>query len=193
MFRKFTYYGSSVFLGLIFFTAGMAKLYAGHKFPGIIGPVWLEERLAEYELGDFARFIAFAQVIIGFILLTLRYITLGSLMLVPMVLNILFVTISLHWRGTPYVVGFFLLINLYLLFLDRARLLPLLGVRTVHPDLPTYELHFYGHVVWLLGLAITLSALPISFFNQKFGYVFVLSGLLMAFISPAADRMGRRA
>jgi uncharacterized membrane protein YphA (DoxX/SURF4 family) len=23
-----------VFLGLVFFTAGMAKLFAGHKFPG---------------------------------------------------------------------------------------------------------------------------------------------------------------
>jgi len=191
MFRRLTYYGGSAFLGLIFFTAGMAKLYAGHRFPGIMGPVWLEERLAEYDLGDFARFIAFAQVIIGFVLLTLRYITIGALMLLPMVLNILFVTISLHWRGTPYVVGFFLLINLYLLFLDRARLVPLTGMpsRTETPAIP---FHFYGHIIWLLGLLITLSALPISSFNQKFGYVFVVSGLLMAFISPAGDRMGKR-
>lgn len=189
MLQRLLYYGSSLFLGLVFFTAGMAKLYAEHQFPGLIGPVWLEERLAEYDLGTFARFIAFCQVIIGFTLLTLRYITLGAVMLFPMLLNILVVTISLHWQGTPYVLAVFLLINVYLLFHDRQMLLPLVTGFQREASVRSYDFCLYGHIVWLVGLAITLSALPISTYNQTFGYVFVGSGLVMAFSSAAADRM----
>ena len=72
-----------VFLGLIFFGAGMSKLYFEHKFPGIIGPVWLEDELTQYGLGMYARFIACAQVITGLLLFSQRFATLGALLLFP--------------------------------------------------------------------------------------------------------------
>ena len=191
MFRKVPYYGTSFFLGLVFFTAGMGKLFAEHRFPGLIGPVWLEERLAEYGLGGYARFIAFSQVVIGFVLLTLRYIPAGALMLLPMIANILVITISLHWRGTPYILAGLLVMNLWLLYVDRRWLLPLVTGKWPAPGLQSRGFHLYGHLVWLIGLAIALSAIPISFYNAMFGYFFVVCGLLMAWMSPAADRMSR--
>ncbi len=78
----------------------MAKLYFEHLFIGWIGPPWLIERLAEFELGLYGQFIALSQVIIGFMLMTQRFRSLGAVMLLPMILNILMVTISQHWVGT---------------------------------------------------------------------------------------------
>ncbi|MBK7871217.1 MAG: DoxX family membrane protein [Saprospiraceae bacterium] len=120
-FWNFVIVSIRIFLGYIFFSAGMAKLLDG-QFPGIIGPVWLEERLAEYGLGLFARFIAFSQVIVGLLVLSQRFATVGAVMLFPIITTTLMVTISLEWRGTPYVLGFFLLLNAILLLADYHKL-----------------------------------------------------------------------
>ena len=108
-----------IFLGLIFFTAGMSKLM---PFPGLIGPPWLEQELAPYGLALFARFVAFSQILVGLLLLTKRFATLGAVMLFPLLLSILVVTISLNWTGTPYVNAFLLLLNISLLAADYHRL-----------------------------------------------------------------------
>lgn len=96
-------------------------------FPNLMGPVWLEEELVKYNLGLFARFVAYIQVVTGILLLTQRFATLGALMLFPMLLNILVITISLQWRGTPYVVSFFLLLNIFLFLYDYPRLKALIS------------------------------------------------------------------
>ena len=75
--RSFFYPATAIFLGLIFFSSGMGKLFAGHRFPGLIGPVWLAERLAEHGLAFFGQFIAVSQVVLGLALLTPRFRTLG--------------------------------------------------------------------------------------------------------------------
>lgn len=111
--------GTRVFLGIVFFTAGMSKLM---PFPGIIGPPWLEERLEPYGLALFAKYVAFAQIFVGLLLLTRRFATLGAVMLFPLLLSILMVTISLHWGGTPYVNAFLLMLNVSLLAADFHRL-----------------------------------------------------------------------
>ena len=116
--------GIRVFLGLIFFSSGLAKLTHGLT-PGLIGPIWLEERLAQYGLGLWAQFVAWSQLLIGALLLSQRFALLGAVMLVPMLVNILVVTISLQWRGTPYVNAVLLVMNLFLLWVDRERLKPL--------------------------------------------------------------------
>ena len=171
--------GTCVFLGLIFFTSGMAKLYAQHAFPGIIGPVILEEELAKHNLGLFARFIAFGQIIIGFLLLTLRYSTLGAIMLVPMVSGILMVTISQNWKGTPYVVGMFLVMNAAVLWADRRVLLPLVGWRT--QPMKTHSLSLRGTLLWLLGLGLALSSIAVSFHQPAVAYSMVVVGLVISF------------
>ena len=122
--KRFVIIAIRVFLGLIFFSSGLAKLTHGLT-PGLIGPVWLEERLAPYGLGLWVKFVACSQVLIGALLLSQRFATLGAVMLVPMLANILVITISLQWRGTPYVNGVLLAMNLFLLWADRKRLEPL--------------------------------------------------------------------
>ena len=123
--KRFAVIGIRVFLGLIFFSSGLAKLTHGLT-PGLIGPIWLEERLAQYGLSLWAQFVAWSQLLIGALLLSQRFALLGAVMLVPMLVNILVVTISLQWRGTPYVNAVLLAMNLFLLWVDRERLKPLL-------------------------------------------------------------------
>ncbi len=113
--------GTRVFLGLIFFSSGTAKLVHGDFF-GIIGPVWLAERLAPYGLGLWAEFVAWSQVLIGLLLLSQRFAVIGAIMLVPMLANIFMITVSLQWRGTPYVNAMLLAMNAFLLWGERHRL-----------------------------------------------------------------------
>lgn len=178
-FKTFTLNGISVFLGLIFFTAGMAKIFYEHRFPGLIGPVWLEEKLAEFSLGLFARFIAYSQVVIGFTLLTLRYRTLGAIALLPMLLNILLVTISQNWKGTPYVLAFFLLLNLALLAAEAPKLLHLLGFRMNYAPAAHSPVR-YG-LLWLAGLALVLGSIPLSILSQTTAYLFCMAGIATGF------------
>lgn len=123
-------------LGYIFFSAGLCKLTHGH-FGQIIGPPLLEAELAKYGLGLFAQVIATLQVICGILLISQRFSTIGAIMLMPMNLSILAVTISLNWHGTPYVNGFFILLNILLLVYDWHKLKVLVNpnlAATVRPS-----------------------------------------------------------
>ncbi|MCB0786159.1 MAG: hypothetical protein KDC02_18365, partial [Flavobacteriales bacterium] len=51
----------SLFLGLVFLGGGMSKLFAAHAFPGLMGPVWLEEALEPHGLALYGHFIAWSQ------------------------------------------------------------------------------------------------------------------------------------
>ncbi|PKV67313.1 hypothetical protein [Pontibacter ramchanderi] len=174
-YKTFTLNGISVFLGLIFFTAGMAKVFFEHRFPGLIGPVWLEDKLAAFSLGLFARFIAYSQIVIGFTLLTLRYRTLGAITLLPMLLNIFLITVSQNWAGTPYVLAFFLLLNIVLLTAEAPKLLHLLGFRTAYTPVVQAPLR-YG-LLWLAGLGLVLGSLPLSFRSTAAAYVLCVAGI----------------
>lgn len=98
-------------LGYIFMSSGLCKLSGGH-FGQLIGPPHLIRDLTPYGLHDFAVFVAVSQVLVGALVLSHRWSLLGLVALVPLNASILAVTISLHWRGTPYVDGFLLLLNL---------------------------------------------------------------------------------
>lgn len=144
------------FLGVLFVFSGLAKLIPG--FPSTMGPADLESTLAPYHLAVYARFIAASEVGVGLMLLTRRFATLGSLFLAPILANILVITISLQWRGTPYVVSGFLIMDLGLLIHDRSRLWPLIlaqadaSPRETKPDVRS-------HLGWLLLLAALLVGL----------------------------------
>ncbi|MCB0543011.1 MAG: hypothetical protein KDC70_05820 [Saprospiraceae bacterium] len=184
---RFFYHATAIFLGLIFFTSGMAKLYAGHKFPGVIGPVWLADRLEEYDLGLYARFIAASQISIGFSLLVPRFRTLGAIMLVPMIANILMVTISMKWQGTPYVLAFLLLLNAGLLIYDAPRLMHLITGKP-HPFKEAEPpRRWKGHLAWLAGLALVFCGIGVSYSVLSLSYLLVVSGILLAWFSARLD------
>ncbi|WP_207433608.1 DoxX family protein [Sabulibacter ruber] len=109
-----------LFLGYVFFSAGICKLTHGN-FGQLIGPPWLEEALAKHGLGLFAQVVAVCQVLVGTLLFTQRFSLLGAVMLVPMNVSILAVTVSQNWTGTPYVNAVFLLLNLSLLLYEYKR------------------------------------------------------------------------
>jgi hypothetical protein len=56
----------------------------------------MESELEKYNLGLYSVFVAYSQIIIGFMLLIKRFATLGAVMAIPMFTNILMITISLH-------------------------------------------------------------------------------------------------
>lgn len=179
---------ASLFLGFTFWTAGMVKLYAGHQFIGWIGPPWLVERLAEFELGLYAGFIAVCQISIGFMLLTTRYKLLGSIMMIPMILNILMVTISQGWRGTPYVLTILLAINLYLLWQFRDFFWPLVeegenGGKLILRK----EKSWQGHLTWLAGWGLQLISVSASFFNLPLAFCLAGIGVVIAVLSFRVD------
>ncbi|MFP4090928.1 MAG: hypothetical protein ACLFUB_10605 [Cyclobacteriaceae bacterium] len=184
---RFAYVASVILLGFTFFTSGMGKLFAGHQFPGFIGPVWLAERLKEYHLGLYAHFIGYAQVSIGFMLLTYRFRTLAAIMLVPMLANILMVTISLEWQGTPYIVGMLLAMNLYLLWYDRHQLLHLLSGKPSE-KIEQRSLSLNGSLLWLGAYLLTLSSIILSFYQLVLAWVFVGLSLLLGLFSEKIAR-----
>lgn len=178
----------SIFLGFTFWGAGMVKLYAGHQFIGWIGPPWLVERLAEYDLGLFAEFIALCQISIGFMLLTTRYKLIGSIMMIPMILNILMVTISQNWAGTPYVLSVLLMMNLFLLWQYRDFFRPLIDEgKNAELIKVRKEKSWQGHLTWLAGLALQLLSVPISFQNLTLAFMTSGIGLIMAILSFKVD------
>ena len=179
---------TSVFLGFTFWTAGMVKLYAGHQFIGWIGPPWLVERLAEFDLGLYASFIAVCQITIGFMLLTARYKLIGSIMMIPMILNILMVTISQHWQGTPYVLTVLLAMDLYLLWQYRDFFWPLIDEGENGGQLRTRNTKSrQGHVTWLAGLGLQLISIPVSFLNFPLAFSLAGAGLIIGVLSFRVD------
>ncbi|OOG77622.1 hypothetical protein [Algoriphagus sp. A40] len=180
--------GISIFLGFTFWGAGMVKLYAGHQFIGWIGPPWLVERLQKYDLGLYAEFIAVCQITIGFMLLSTRYKLLGGIMLVPMILNILMVTVSMHWQGTPYVLTVLLMMDLYLLWQYRDFFWPLVNEGENGSKLRLRKKRSgQGHLCWLAGWALQLFSVPVSFQNLWLAFSLAALGVILAVLSFRVD------
>ena len=159
----------------------MVKLYQGHNFIQWIGPPWLVERLAEFDLGLYAQFIAVCQIVIRIMLLTTRNKLLGGIMLIPMILNILLVIISQNWRGTPYVLAVLLMLNLVLLFQFRAFFKPILNESLIFSS-PTMKSEKNGLaiLIWLVGLC--LFSVQISYFNFPMAYLMAGLGVVFGFL-----------
>ncbi|AEI50094.1 hypothetical protein [Runella slithyformis] len=120
-FKDFNVLLIRLFLGYVFTSSGLCKLTEGH-FGQLIGPPLLIEQLTPHGLRTFGFFIAVSQVTVGALVLSQRYAVLGLIMLVPMNVGILMVTISQHWRGTPYVDAVFTTLNVLALLYEWPAL-----------------------------------------------------------------------
>lgn len=178
-----------VFLGLIFFTAGMSKLYFEHQFPGIIGPVWLEERLAEHDLGLYARFIAGSQIIAGLLLFTQRFSTLGAILTFPIILNIFMVTVSMKWQGTPYVNFFLLGLNAWLLAYDYPKLKFILTdiTRDIKP-LTLKRKSKKADMIWLFSAVAIISSVALSYTNTIAAWVLCGAAVITIIVNQLVYR-----
>lgn len=154
-----------------------------------MGPVWLIEELVKYDLGLYGAFIAYSQVMIGYLLVTTRYKLLGSIMMLPLLANILMVTISLHWQGTPFVIGFFLILNFILLWQYRDFFRPLIDEGKSSADLKSRTTRTWiGHAVWLAGLGLQVVAITVSFLNWPISLGISLIGLIISILSGLVDK-----
>ncbi|MEJ8756852.1 DoxX family membrane protein [Pontibacter sp. H259] len=153
-----------LFLGYIFFSAGICKLTHGN-FGQIIGPPWLEESLAKYGLGFFAQVVAISQVLCGTLLLSQRYSLLGSIMLVPMNVAILAVTTSMNWTGTPYVNSVFLLLNLALLGMEHKKFSFLLQPNQEYTITPSTTDQIGQNLYSWVGIGLSLLTISATFVN----------------------------
>ena len=113
--------GARFLLGVLMLGGGLYKLFDNHLW-ALMGPPVDHAFLAKHSLEIFAQFIGVAQLLIGILLLTDRFSLLGAVLLVPMWLNIIFLTWSQHWQGTPFLTTGFLVLTLGLLLHDYTRL-----------------------------------------------------------------------
>lgn len=169
-----------LFLGYVFFSSGICKLTHGN-FGQLIGPPWLEEALAKHGLAFFAQVVAVCQVVLGTLLFTQRFSTLGAVMLVPMNISILAVTVSQNWTGTPYVNAVFLALNLALLLYEYKRFQFLLSTRELGPGAPSaLEIFRAGPWPWgiLASAFVTLVLAPVHYpsANVAGAITFILVG-----------------
>ncbi|MEJ8803835.1 DoxX family membrane protein [Pontibacter sp. H249] len=164
-----------LFLGYLFFSAGVCKLTGGN-FGQLMGPPWLEEALAKHGLGLFAQVVAISQVIIGALLMSQRYSLLGAIMLVPMNVAILAVTVSQNWAGTPYVNSVFLALNLVLLLMERQKFAFLVNPMATHTINPALTDKFGQNMYSWIGLVLCLFIIVAARYNL------MLTNVLATFI-----------
>lgn len=122
--------GVRILLAIGFIPPGLVKLL-GHRFTQIppdnpVGAIF--ESL--YQTGIYWNFLGACQVLAGLLLLLPATATLGAALFLPILVNIFVLTVSVGFRGTPFVVAAMLLANVYLICWDGDRfrhLLPGLG------------------------------------------------------------------
>jgi len=121
IFVLFTW-ATRILLFLGFLPSGLKKLL-GERFT-LLGVDTLVGFFFEalYRTGFYWNFLGLIQLVAGILLLIPKTSFLGALIYLPIIMNIFIIVVSMHFTGTPYVVGLMLLANLYLLFWDYKKL-----------------------------------------------------------------------
>lgn len=186
-----------ILLALAFIPTGFVKLM-GWRFTAIPvdNPIGLFFETL-YQTGLYWNFLGWAQVIGGILLLIPRTTTLGAVLFFPIVLNIFIITVSLGFRGTPFVTGAMLLASVFLLCWDYDRLKSVLwppaSTRSRPPAAPIGRLERSGYALGTIaGLVVfswTRGLVPIAVMR---GF-FLLGVLAMLLVLVAWLRAPRRA
>jgi hypothetical protein len=170
--------GTRILLGFIFFTAGMGKLTHGHYFPLTMFPMSLAKILEPYGLSLWGEFVAWSQVVIGFLLMSQRFATLGAIMSLPLILNIFMITVSLRFGGTPYLNAFLIVLNLFLLAADYHKLKFLfMDDVSEYRSAPLRRRCWQADALWLGALGLCLIAGTFHEFNRPLTFAFSFAGI----------------
>ncbi|HEY8389186.1 MAG TPA: DoxX family membrane protein [Parasegetibacter sp.] len=171
-----------VFIGVVFFSSGMSILFAENQFPGLLDFSWLQGKIQTPDLTLFARFVAFSQIITGFLLITQRFATLGALMLLPMTLCILMFGFSLNLTGS-YLTNYLLLaLNLVLLMADYHRIKFLFSDQSDKLKNVSVDRSFPFHdLVFVIGMFIVIVSPVLSFMHPALAYFSIAVGLIICF------------
>ncbi len=193
---RFTLF-TRILLAAGFIPTGMVKAL-GHRFTviSIDNPVGMFFE-AMYQTGGYWRFIGVSQIVAGILVLFPRTATLGAMMFFPIILNIFVITMSLDFRGTPFVTGPMLLAATYLLCWDWDRLrgilvdpgAPLQAPARVESLSGGWERAGYA----MGGLAVLGFFFTVRGFGPPgIGAAFILMGLLGGVVALAAWMLSER-
>ncbi|MBZ0112601.1 MAG: hypothetical protein K8J08_09080 [Thermoanaerobaculia bacterium] len=157
-----------ILLAAGFIPTGMAKLL-GHRFTTIsvenpIGAFFE----AMYQTGAYWQFLGASQILAGILVLIPSFAHLGAALFLPIMINILVITVALGFTGTPIVTGLMLVAVIYLCAWDYERFRGLLTRKSWPQDLlvPTLRLdrgEIYGF--WVFALAL------LAFFGGTRGFL----------------------
>lgn len=122
---------------------------------------------AMHQTGPYWRFLGLSQIIAGVLLLIPRFAHLGAAIFLPIMLNIFIITLSIDFKGTPFITGMMLLATSFLCFWDFHRFRPMLTTDDRRLAVPAHRLdtfEFAGFAVFALALlsffAITRGLMP---------------------------------
>lgn len=168
-----------VLLAAAFIPTGSVKLM-GQRFT-LMGPespigAFFE---AMYQTGLYWQFIGFSQVLAGILLLIPAASHLGAAIFFPILLNILVITISLGFGGTPLLVAPMMLAVTYLCCWDWHRFRPLFTTRSLAVEVPELRLEKWekvGFFVFAFSL-MNFFGVTRSFFPTELAGVFLITGL----------------
>lgn len=184
-----------LFLGYVFASAGLCKLTGG-QFGQLIGPPTADMLPG---LEGIWVFLATSQVLVGALVLSGRWALAGLLALLPLNVGILAYTIGNHWMGTPFVNGFFVLLNLVALAAEAPSLRFLLMPDAPAGPPPRLARLWPGQWLPLLTLALLTSAALSALAAAPAGLTAALgaAGFAAAWVhalrAPALRRLDRAA
>lgn len=129
------------------------------------------------------RFLGFAQLLSGFLLMTQRYSKLGAVLNFPIILNVFIITISMDFAYTPVLTGMMLLANVMLLIWHWNELRVLFNLPLI-PDIPK---RLENLVVWeitglLMFLFTAIYRILIDGYDQIFWFIVCLGIRLTGFL-----------
>lgn len=153
--------GTRVLLACGFVPTGLVKLLGRPFAPGMAGPIG-EFFDVLYRTGGWWQMIGAAQVIAGVLVLVPRLRTVGAVLFLAIMANIVGITVSLNFGLTEGIVSLMLLAVLFLLVWDYDRLRPMLGVGDQTVEHPVHRLSgtlergvylagFVGGMIFFLG------------------------------------------
>lgn len=159
---------SRILLALAFIPTGTVKLL-GQRFT-LMSPDTAVGGFFEamYQTGFYWNFLGLSQVLAGLLLLVPATATLGAVVTFPLVLNIFLITVSVGFRGTPFVTGGMLLAATFLLCWDYHRLKAVLWPgATAGPAIeaagkPAADIGRLERAGYVLGTACGLGALAVT-------------------------------
>ena len=136
---------------------------------------------AMYQTGYYWIFLGWAQFIAGTLMMTQRFATVGTMMFLPIILNVFMITHAINFgSGTPLITSLMLLGTILLLLWDYRKWLILFQRdHRIKLDLTKEaEDKFMNHPIWIItGVAFVL--LTLVPWLTDFRQLFILGSLML--------------
>jgi hypothetical protein len=189
--KKYTFFKLAVIysrylIGFAFVFASLVKI-KGERFTSIspTEPIGYFFE-AMYQTGYYWNFLGWAQFVAGTLMMTQRFALIGTMMFLPIILNVFMITHAINFgSGTPVITSLMLFGTVALLFWDYKKWIILVQRdHTIKLDLTHVpEDKFMDHPIWIItGVAfVSLTLIPwLTDFRQML--IWVSTMLMVGFL-----------